>query len=141
MISGRPPFQAKGVNALIALAEQVPPPLQDQNPFCPADVSRLVDAMLHKDPAARPPTAESVARQLIELRLLLYPEYSAAAEVYEKARITQTGRFSVLPSLSQSSRPRPSESEQPAEAPRSPSGWGAAVIRDEEESPVAPTSR
>jgi serine/threonine protein kinase len=68
LLSGRPPFRPTCPQALLKLVDTPPPPLADLAPDCPADVARLVHALLEKDPAVRPSDAARVARELHELR-------------------------------------------------------------------------
>jgi serine/threonine protein kinase len=65
MLSGRPPFHARDPVALLqAIVSAAPEPLP---PEVPEALRSLVASLLAKDPAARPASAEEVARRLDEI--------------------------------------------------------------------------
>ena len=72
MSAGELPFQGKSALAVLsALALHVPPPLIMKNPSVPPALSHLVDRLLSKSAAGRPPTAEVVAEELRTIELSL----------------------------------------------------------------------
>jgi tRNA A-37 threonylcarbamoyl transferase component Bud32 len=68
LISGQPPFTGEGAGDLIgAHIYLAPPSLVGAAPGVPPEVDALVQRLLAKDPAQRPPRAEDVAAALSEL--------------------------------------------------------------------------
>ncbi len=66
MIAGVPPFEAPSIPRLMAaILEQVPPPVSSVRVQVPRPVEELLDELLAKDPARRPPSAKSVAERLL----------------------------------------------------------------------------
>ncbi|NUN13332.1 MAG: serine/threonine protein kinase [Myxococcales bacterium] len=69
MLTGSPPFQDDDpVKEALARLSRTARPLADLRPDLPLDVSRLVSALLAKDPAERPASADETRKQLISLR-------------------------------------------------------------------------
>lgn len=65
MLSGKPPFAADTPAATLDRHCRQPPPRVSEIALdCPANLDRLVDLLLEKDPAKRPQTAVDVAREL-----------------------------------------------------------------------------
>lgn len=65
LLAGRPPFEAK--TAAAAIAKHIatpPPPLRDAVPELPAELVRIVDRMLHKDPKRRYQDYDSLTADL-----------------------------------------------------------------------------
>ena len=63
MLTGKPPFDADGTGALMALhIYSQPPQLREVDPSIPPHIEQLVSSMLSKDPAARPSMTEVVQR-------------------------------------------------------------------------------
>ncbi|HNN97133.1 MAG TPA: serine/threonine-protein kinase [Pseudomonadota bacterium] len=63
MLTGKPPFDADGTGALMALhIYSQPPQLREVDPSIPPHIEQLVASMLSKDPAARPSMTEVVQR-------------------------------------------------------------------------------
>ena len=68
MVTGMQPFERDGVLATLrATSDDAPPRPSTLAPGCPLLLEDLVMELLAKDPAARPRTAEDVARRLAEL--------------------------------------------------------------------------
>ncbi len=69
MLTGKPPFSAGSVAALMhAHLTAVPPRVSDKNPEIPKALDDLVFAMMAKDPTARPWDAQAVEQTLRDLR-------------------------------------------------------------------------
>jgi dienelactone hydrolase/predicted Ser/Thr protein kinase len=70
MLAGRRPFTGETPLAtLTAIVGQAPPPLKSVRAHVPADLQRLTDACLQKDPVARPAARDIVQRlETIQLR-------------------------------------------------------------------------
>lgn len=65
MLTGKPPFAAETPAATLDRHCRQPPPRVSEIALdCPANLDRLVDRLLEKDPAKRPQTAVDVARDL-----------------------------------------------------------------------------
>lgn len=64
LLCGRPPFQGTAEEIAAAHRAAEPAPPSRHRPEVPADLDRLVLALLAKDPAARPSNGESVRRTL-----------------------------------------------------------------------------
>jgi serine/threonine-protein kinase len=63
MLAGKPPFDADGTGALMALhIYSQPPQLREVDPSIPPHIEALVSSMLAKDPATRPSMADVVQR-------------------------------------------------------------------------------
>jgi len=68
-LAGRPPFTGQSAAAQLAgLLLDDPPRLRSLRPDLPDPLDRLVERMLSKDPALRPPDGAAVARALVGLR-------------------------------------------------------------------------
>lgn len=66
LLSGVSPFRGSDeVDTLDRVRRHRQPPLRERAPAVPATVSALVDRLLDKDPARRPPSAEAVAAELL----------------------------------------------------------------------------
>ena len=73
MVTGRPPFNGNTIlEVLTALAVDTPPRIRDLNPAVPAELEKLISAMMAKRPEQRPSTAAVVVERLarIEANLL-----------------------------------------------------------------------
>lgn len=65
LLAGRPPFEAEVPITLMYMhLQERPVPIRNIRPDLPNGLPELVDQLLEKDPAARPPGAEYVARTL-----------------------------------------------------------------------------
>lgn len=65
MATGISPFRSeKPLVAMRRVCDEKPPSVQVLNPRCPAALSQLIEHLLAKDPAARPPSATGVAVKL-----------------------------------------------------------------------------
>jgi eukaryotic-like serine/threonine-protein kinase len=65
MLTGKPPFAAETPAATLDRHCRQPPPRVSEIALdCPANLDRLVDRLLEKDPAKRPQSAVDVAREL-----------------------------------------------------------------------------
>ena len=63
--TGQRPFRAKTITAVLHAVGQRRPPSPDAvNPQVPRELAALIDTLLAKDPANRPPTAQAVADKL-----------------------------------------------------------------------------
>jgi serine/threonine protein kinase len=70
MCSGHSPFQALGSLAVLRrICEDKPFPVQALNPSIPDGLVRIIDRLLAKDPAQRPPSAAKVAELLRQIDL------------------------------------------------------------------------
>ncbi len=69
LLRGRPPFEGEPGAVLHAHMEERPPSLRGTGgpPDLPEDLEELVLQLLEKDPAARPPDAETVLRRIREI--------------------------------------------------------------------------
>ena len=67
LLAGRPPFEPTDIESLDAIVDAPPPPLAAARPEVPPGVVELVEAMLQKDPEARP-APWSIPRRLKALR-------------------------------------------------------------------------
>ena len=68
-LSGRYPFDGATASAvLVAHVTKVAPPLQDAAPHIPDAVARIIDRCLMRDPAARFPDGDALARALDDAR-------------------------------------------------------------------------
>jgi len=72
-LTGRLPFQGNAVSLVMHHARTAPPRARALAPAVPAEVDALVDALLAKDPAARPPSAASLVTAL-DARLAEIPD-------------------------------------------------------------------
>ena len=69
MLCGRPPFRGNNITEIIeAVKHKDPVPLDLVDPDLPADIVQLVDELLKKSPADRPPTALAVMNRLKAMR-------------------------------------------------------------------------
>ncbi|MER5425543.1 serine/threonine-protein kinase [Streptosporangium roseum] len=64
LLCGRPPFVGPAADLISQHVRGVPEPPRRHRPDVPAELERLVLALLEKDPAARPPSGEVVRRVL-----------------------------------------------------------------------------
>jgi serine/threonine-protein kinase len=95
MTTGRRPFQAEPATALINEILNAPaPPPSTWAPALSEDGSRLIQALLDKDPARRPASAAAVAATLRESRAIDRDSAAAAAAALETATIASVA---VLP--------------------------------------------
>jgi serine/threonine-protein kinase len=122
LLAGRPPFQAEGSIALLAMiAADAPQPLTDVAPHVPAALEELVLSCLNKDPSQRP-------QNMAELVTQLAPFGSPQAHDIA-ARVARLATRSLRPSQPASAPPSayfgwqgvsnfpPRHSSQPAPAP------------------------
>ena len=67
MATARPPFRADGAIAVLhRICSEAHRPVDQVNEQVPAELAELIDELMAKDPATRPPSAESVANRLTE---------------------------------------------------------------------------
>ncbi|MER5322744.1 serine/threonine-protein kinase [Streptosporangium roseum] len=64
LLCGRPPFVGPAADLISQHVRSLPEPPRRYRPDVPAELERLVLALLEKDPAARPPSGEVVRRVL-----------------------------------------------------------------------------
>jgi Tol biopolymer transport system component len=77
MLTGKPPFTRPSMaETLSAILRDAPPPLRALRPDLPAELERIVDRLLAKDPARRYPDASAV---LADLRVLASPATASLA--------------------------------------------------------------
>ena len=114
ILAGQRPFPSLGdaFATLQAHAEEPPPSLRDILPDLPAEMVQLVDAMLAKEPAARPSLA-AVRTVLKRLRATKLPTRTAAG--LELASFQGMSKPSISPSISPSIPPEISASRVGAE--------------------------
>ncbi|OUC93400.1 hypothetical protein CA984_26525 [Streptosporangium minutum] len=67
LLCGRPPFVGPAADLISQHVRSLPDPPRRYRPDVPAELERLVLALLEKDPAARPPSGEVVRRVLAEV--------------------------------------------------------------------------
>lgn len=103
LLTGRPPFTAEHPVAVLRQHLDDPPPrLADRLPGAPADLARLVDAMLAKDPLARPDAAR------VRAELARFPVGSAVApEARPTTALPTPTRTLALPAAAVPSDPSP----------------------------------
>jgi serine/threonine protein kinase len=77
LIAGKPPFQPRSADALLAVISQEPTPLESLRADCPPEVCQAVRAMMSKDVQQRPPARRALSA-LQELRARFYPGYTGA---------------------------------------------------------------
>ncbi len=108
MLTGRPAFRGSNVlDTLRRVTSEEPEPLAELRSDLPPELTRLVDALLAKDPAERPQNARVVADTLEELRAAAGSGTGAVAPPAERtpfatqpplsATIVQGGDIAVLP--------------------------------------------
>jgi serine/threonine-protein kinase len=90
-LTGRAPFAGSAGTLVRRILNEPPDPPILLRPECPGDVSNLVMGLLEKDPAARPPSAKSVVRQLAELADLHSPNFTS--ELLKKPSNTSTAKL------------------------------------------------
>jgi serine/threonine protein kinase len=74
-LSGRLPYTADDLAALATQHKQSrPPDLQQLAPHLPVEVTRLVHAMLAKEPLRRPQTPAELVERLVELEIATFGE-------------------------------------------------------------------
>jgi eukaryotic-like serine/threonine-protein kinase len=124
LLSGRPPFEAEGSIALLAMiAADTPMPLHSWVDV-PLELERVVEVCLRKEPAARP-------QSISELAGLLSPFASAQGKEIA-ARLGRTTARSLRPSL-------PALSEASRSTPASSLGWQGVSVPPASVSPKAST--
>ncbi|MFP4058666.1 MAG: protein kinase domain-containing protein [Candidatus Brocadiia bacterium] len=65
LLAGRPPFQGNTVSEVIVKhVNEAPPPLESLAPHVDRRLCHIIDRLLRKDPAARPPSAEALLEEL-----------------------------------------------------------------------------
>jgi ABC-type branched-subunit amino acid transport system substrate-binding protein len=75
LVTGKPTFTGTSAFAILkAVATQVPPPLDQVKPDTPPALCNVVAALLEKDPAKRPASAQEIAETLDALRAELEGE-------------------------------------------------------------------
>jgi serine/threonine-protein kinase len=73
LLTGRLPYQGRTIGELAAAhRSEAPPPLRKLAPCAPAEVARLVHAMIAKDPLRRPQTPAEVIDRLMRLEIELF---------------------------------------------------------------------
>ncbi len=110
-LAGRSPFGGRQLTAVLhSLKHDAPPPLDLINPDVPAELVELINELLAKDPADRPPTAIVVSNRLrsmqIGLKNRIVPDEPSIAD-----RMTLPEQGTVVgapsePSRSKSREPR-----------------------------------
>jgi serine/threonine protein kinase len=114
MITGRVPFKATSVPAILMKQITEPPPeLTTFRPECPEELSSTIMRLLEKDPEERWPTAESLRRAL----------------------------DSRNPGPARAPRPRRSKSNLERESPRASSSRRRSREEEEEQEPRRPSTR
>ena len=89
LLTGRRPFVERTPETLkVAHLSKAPPDLRALRPDVPEPIAALVDALLAKEPARRPPGAEAWIRAVNQVVVPPYPLETEA---------TRTGRFSSAP--------------------------------------------
>ena len=83
MLSGAPPFQGENPKEILAAHIQEPPPdLREVRDDVPDALAQFLKSLMAKDPAARPPTASAVARNLeaiLSTKAVLLPTRASLA--------------------------------------------------------------
>ncbi|MFI7058720.1 serine/threonine-protein kinase [Streptosporangium canum] len=79
LLCGRPPFVGSAADLISQHVRGLPDPPRRHRPDVPAELERLVLALLEKDPAARPPSGEVVRRVLAEVARQVAPRARDAA--------------------------------------------------------------
>jgi serine/threonine-protein kinase len=81
MLSGKPPFEAPGFGELLMMHMQTPPPpLSSRVGGVPPNLEELVMRTLSKSPAARPPNAGALRKELLAIAASLDVSGSAQLE-------------------------------------------------------------
>jgi len=100
MVTGRVPFSSPSDFEIMRKhLEEKPPPPRTLLPGLPADVERIIQKALEKDPAARFQTARDM-REMVRLALAHLPEETAAPETRLAETTTFGGRAPVLKGFS-----------------------------------------
>ncbi len=95
MVTGRVPFSSTSdFEIMRAHLEEKPPPPRTLLPGLPADVERIIQKALEKDPAARFQTARDM-REMVRLALAHLPEETVAPETRMAETTTFGGRASA----------------------------------------------
>ncbi|SFL03419.1 serine/threonine protein kinase [Streptosporangium canum] len=79
LLCGRPPFVGPAADLISQHVRSLPDPPRRHRPDVPAELERLVLALLEKDPAARPPSGEVVRRVLAGVARQVAPRARDAA--------------------------------------------------------------
>ncbi|MEV4245078.1 serine/threonine-protein kinase [Streptosporangium canum] len=79
LLCGRPPFVGPAADLISQHVRSLPDPPRRYRPDVPAELERLVLALLEKDPAARPPSGEVVRRVLAGVARQVAPRARDAA--------------------------------------------------------------
>lgn len=115
LLCGRPPFVGPVSDLISQHVRDLPDPLRRHRPDVPAELERLVLALLEKDPAARPASGEIVRRVLAEVVRRAVPR-------------ARDGVVSPLPGPGRSPEPRTaviSTAETHTTRTRAPEAWTA----------------
>ena len=74
MVTASRPFEGE-TSAMVfdALLNKAPPPIRERNPNVPAELERIIDQLLEKDPALRYPSAAKLREDLERLQTELLP--------------------------------------------------------------------
>jgi serine/threonine protein kinase len=68
-VAGRTPFQAgSAVGVLFEVVHTSAPTIRSMVPDTPPRIARVIDTLLRRDPAERPPSAQAVFSELVEIR-------------------------------------------------------------------------
>jgi len=85
LLTGRQPFESANVMELLLKHQSSRPPRIAQfNPTLPADLDALIDKLLSKSPADRPPSAEAVRAELLRIHAELRGETRHQTLVVER---------------------------------------------------------
>jgi serine/threonine protein kinase len=119
LLAGRLPFQGPTVMAkLTALMVDEPPPLMALNPEIPSELGELVQRLLSKKPADRPPSARVVAENLQQLERALVARVAVSPAAPEEASVTQVAT-PERPAESREADSRPPSARPPSTKGRS----------------------
>jgi WD40 repeat protein len=132
-LAGSPPFEGAGPALLYKILTGAPAPLRAQAPDVPAELERLVGRLLEKKPEARPPSAESVARELDAILAAKEPEPAARSPWLFVLPFAAAAVFAaVLFPDARSPGPRPSPAASPgatSPSPRATASGKLGVLR------------
>jgi formylglycine-generating enzyme required for sulfatase activity len=149
LLVGQPPFPGGGAAVIAKHLKSAPEPVRRSAPDCPAELERIVLALLAKNPADRGGEASDVARALDVVRGVAPASRSralpvATASVVALAALLGAAAFSrgrraptPAPSPSIAIAPSPSPTPTPSPTP----SWFLALPRDKRPEPLPPGVR